>query len=373
MSTTYPTSIQTLSSTRGATGNPLNSPNHITHHTTEDDTLEALQTKVGVNGSAVNTTHDYKLSGVATGDKAMSLTGAETGTNKTFTNVQLNFSSNATGDTYYRNASGVTSRLAIGTIGQIYSVSSGGIPEWIANPAAADASETEKGVVEIATAAQRTSGATTGETGARLVVSADAIGTTANKVLQLDASAKIPPVDGSQLTNMPGNKIAFALTDTVFTASASNPETDLVTLSVPGGSLSTANAMRLKVFFSAWSNQSGNEASFRFKVKYGSTTVLDFDAKNSAGSNSTGSGVLEAVVFANASATSQVADGIWGYGVDSVGSLTNAPLQTSWFKTGTATENSANTLNLIVTGQWAGNTASGNTITIRHATLEKIY
>ncbi len=50
----------------------------------------ALETKVGITGSAVTTTHEYKLSGVANGDKAMSLTGNETGTNKTFTNPTTN-------------------------------------------------------------------------------------------------------------------------------------------------------------------------------------------------------------------------------------------------------------------------------------------
>lgn len=51
--------MQDLDSTRGTATQRLNSPSHVTHHQTEDDTLEALQTKVGIDGSAVTTTLDY--------------------------------------------------------------------------------------------------------------------------------------------------------------------------------------------------------------------------------------------------------------------------------------------------------------------------
>lgn len=68
MSTTFPTTLQDLDGSRGTSGQPLSSPNHITHHTTEDDTIEALQAKVGVDSSAVTTTLDYKLKNTASID-----------------------------------------------------------------------------------------------------------------------------------------------------------------------------------------------------------------------------------------------------------------------------------------------------------------
>lgn len=52
--------------------------------------LVAVATKVGIDSSGVNTTFDYKLSGVATGDKAVSKTGTETLTNKTLTSPTIN-------------------------------------------------------------------------------------------------------------------------------------------------------------------------------------------------------------------------------------------------------------------------------------------
>jgi len=54
------------------------------------DAIEAIEAKLGIDGSAVTTSHDYKLSGVDDGDKASSLTGAETFTNKTLTSPVLN-------------------------------------------------------------------------------------------------------------------------------------------------------------------------------------------------------------------------------------------------------------------------------------------
>jgi len=59
--TNYPTAKQDLDSTRGTTGESLKSPNHITHHNLEDDTVEALQDKVGIDSSADTSSLDYQL------------------------------------------------------------------------------------------------------------------------------------------------------------------------------------------------------------------------------------------------------------------------------------------------------------------------
>lgn len=61
MVSSFPTSLQDLDATRGAAGDKLSSPNHITHHALEDSTLEALQSKVGIDSSADTSSIDYKL------------------------------------------------------------------------------------------------------------------------------------------------------------------------------------------------------------------------------------------------------------------------------------------------------------------------
>ena len=134
---TFPTSLD------NSTQNPLPIAtsdtalfDHAGLHDFVNNAIFALENKVGINGSAVNTSIDYKLSGVATGDKAVSKTGTETLTNKTLTApvinsaqlltvAKLTVGSDATGDIYYNGGSGVLTRLPIGTSG--YYLTSNGL------------------------------------------------------------------------------------------------------------------------------------------------------------------------------------------------------------------------------------------------------
>lgn len=85
--TNFPALID--SPTNPTATNLVTSPAHHTQHGFANDAIVALETKVGIDGSAVNTTIDYKLSGVTTGDKAVSKTGTETLTNKTLTSPTI--------------------------------------------------------------------------------------------------------------------------------------------------------------------------------------------------------------------------------------------------------------------------------------------
>jgi hypothetical protein len=79
----FPTTLDTSPPVVGS--QTLAVAGHATLHSNADDAIVAIETKVGVNGSAVTTTHDYKLSGVTGTDKSVSKTGVETLTNKTLT------------------------------------------------------------------------------------------------------------------------------------------------------------------------------------------------------------------------------------------------------------------------------------------------
>jgi len=83
MATNFPTSKDVL--TNPTATDKVSVVNHADQHANANDAIEALETKVGIDGSAVTTTHDYKLSNVTDGDKAVSITGTETLTNKTLT------------------------------------------------------------------------------------------------------------------------------------------------------------------------------------------------------------------------------------------------------------------------------------------------
>ena len=59
MSTSYPTSIDTLTNPTSSDG--LNSPSHADQHANANDAIEALQAKVGTDSSSVSTSLDYKI------------------------------------------------------------------------------------------------------------------------------------------------------------------------------------------------------------------------------------------------------------------------------------------------------------------------
>jgi hypothetical protein len=82
MATNFPGSLDSL--TNPSSGDTLASPSHSGQHANANDAIEALQAKVGVDGSAVTTSLDYKVAQAAT------LTGTQTLTNKTLTSPVIN-------------------------------------------------------------------------------------------------------------------------------------------------------------------------------------------------------------------------------------------------------------------------------------------
>jgi len=73
MSTNFPTSLDTL--TNPTATDSVATVSHASQHANANDALEALEAKVGINNSAVTTSHDYKLSAVTTTAKAVSTDG----------------------------------------------------------------------------------------------------------------------------------------------------------------------------------------------------------------------------------------------------------------------------------------------------------
>lgn len=174
MSANYPASLDNTTTIPAESSTVPLSTNHVSAHANIQEAIIALETKLGADSSAVNTTVDFKLSGVATGDKVVSKTGTETLTNKTLTspvisNPTLNITSGATGDTYYNGGSGLLARLAAGTNGYIMKMV-GGLPAWAAETVITNASTTAAGIVEEATQAEVDAGTATGGTGARLFI-----------------------------------------------------------------------------------------------------------------------------------------------------------------------------------------------------------
>lgn len=227
MSINYPTTLDTFSnpSATDLMENSNAALDHDVQHSNANDAIEALEAKVGVNGSAVTTSHDYKLSEVTSTDKAVGKTATQTLTNKTLTSPKVNVGSDATGDMWYRGADGTLTRIPIGTNTQIL-MSDGSTPSFQNNPAGSDASNTVKGVVEIATLAEVLSKTSTGGTGAKLVVTPDNM----NSTLVYDYAADSVGSDAYAITLTPA-PTAY-VTGQRFTFKAGTANTGAATLNV---------------------------------------------------------------------------------------------------------------------------------------------
>lgn len=227
MSINYPTSLDSFTNPAGTDLLENSNPalDHDAQHSNANDAIEALEAKVGADGSAVTTSHDYKLNEVTGSDKAVGKTATQTLTNKTLTSPVINVGSDATGDMYYRNAGGAFTRLPAGTDTQII-IYQGGVPTVQNNPAGSDASTTVKGVVEEATQAEVEARTATGGTGARLAITTSNLTTVRTHDYAADASG----TDAYAITVTP-TPTAYTAGDR-FTFKAGTANTGTCTLNV---------------------------------------------------------------------------------------------------------------------------------------------
>jgi hypothetical protein len=104
MATNFPTSLDSL--TNPAAGDSLSSPSHAAQHSNVNDAVEALQAKVGVDGSAVTGSLDYKVA-----NQGLTLVKSQTiGSGVSSVTVTDAFS--ATFNNYRVIISGVTSSIS---------------------------------------------------------------------------------------------------------------------------------------------------------------------------------------------------------------------------------------------------------------------
>lgn len=71
MAITYPTTLDAFTNPGATETLGGSAPTHSTHHANLNDAVEALEAKVGVNSSAVTTSHDYKLANCTSTAKAV--------------------------------------------------------------------------------------------------------------------------------------------------------------------------------------------------------------------------------------------------------------------------------------------------------------
>lgn len=123
----------TPAGTETLTNKTLTSPN-VSGLAITDSSIVFEGSSADANETTLTVTNPTADRTITFPDASFTVVGRDTTdtlTNKTLTSPVLNVGSDATGDIYYRNGSGVLTRLAIGTTGQVLNVSSG-LPAWTA-------------------------------------------------------------------------------------------------------------------------------------------------------------------------------------------------------------------------------------------------
>ncbi len=162
MATNFPSTLDTSTILPAESASTTLATSHVTAHQNLQDAVEAIEAKIGIDSSAVTTSHDYKLGEVTSTDKAVGKTATQTLTNKTLTSPTV------TGAT-----------ITTSTVNGVTIQTAGSATDFLAangtyqTGAVVNASTTVKGIVELATTAEINAGTATGATGAALVMTPD--------------------------------------------------------------------------------------------------------------------------------------------------------------------------------------------------------
>lgn len=261
----FPTNLDSTSTIPVEASGTALSVNHVTNHTASQTAILAIEAKVGIDSSAVTTSHDYKLSGVTGSDKALkSGTSTQSVTGLTLVTPKITVGSDAVGDLHYTsNVDGTQSRLAVGADNYILKINGSAIG-WEAETATVNGSTTAAGIFEAGTSAEVTAGTATGGTGAVLAVTPDAL------------AASTPVFNGSGLTNIPR-----WLTSGAPGTTTTNTTATVLTYALAGGTLSTNKGVKLRVTIQSAVSASNSGATYT--VQYGGATIGTFGYAGNSG------------------------------------------------------------------------------------------
>ena len=352
----YPSTLDTTSTIPVESANTPLSTNHVTAHTAIQTAIIAMQTLMGVTASAVTGTFNYILGEITGSDKAVGKTATQTLTNKTLTSPTI------TGATITTSSvNGVTLQTA-GSATDFLAANGSYVAGSVSN-----ASTTAKGIVEIATSSEVTAGTGTGGTGAVLAISPDGL------------AASTPVFNGSGLTNLTAvKKVSAVYTDVAI--SSTTTETTLVSQNIVGGTLSTDNGVRVRLFFSALNLTSTQTCAIRFK--YGATTMLTITPATDGtfGAATNYSGFIDYILLASGATGTQNVAGTMSLGTltggafrigNAGGTQTGFSSGNTYSAQGTASEDSTADKTLAITAQFSNSGASDN-LTMSLALVESI-
>lgn len=129
------------------------------------------------------------------------------------------------------------------------------------------------------------------------------VGTTSNKIVQLDSSSKLPAVDGSQLTNLLASGLLVSSTTDSSVVTNTTTETTIATTTIPAGTLGNGNAVRFQLTLNGSWSASG--AFVTYRVKYGGTTIATFTYDPAAPVSQSATYLVQGVIQASSSVSLQ--------------------------------------------------------------------
>lgn len=150
------------------------------------------------------------------------------------------------------------------------------------------------------------------------------------------------------------------------TVTNTTTETDLISLAIAGGVLSTNKSIRLRTAVSMGWNSNGSSLTLR--VKYGATTLATIVYDPVSATTQTGKVIIEGIIIGAGSTSAQEANFI---AIESGMTDPNSLANNIQLFTATAAEDSTASKNLKLTAQWQ-NTSTDLTTTMLHYLVEKM-
>lgn len=149
--------------------------------------------------------------------------------------------------------------------------------------------------------------------------------------------------DGTDFVLFSKSRLLKADPQTLTTSSTT--EKTIATYSVPAGLLAPGRAIRIKTCVKQ--SQSGNQGTFTYKLKYGSTTLITGAVSTGDGSNRDFSGLVEAVLYYNGATNAQY--GSLAVVLARAGAVTSNTDPGAFAGSGTSAEDSTSALTLELT------------------------